>query len=197
MLKRDDFEREHCTGLCECGCGQQTTISDVNFRSRGWVKGQPRRFIVGHYRPAHVEGNYEKQQGRRIHAIRAEKALGKPLPLGAVVHHADGSKASDAPLVICQDHGYHSHLHARMRVLAVGGNPNTQKVCSGCKQVKNKTEFGKDRSKYCGLQGSCRECLLAKHLTAPGKWSDARRRRHSVVMRGVHERQTVSVGQRV
>lgn len=36
-------------GYCECGCGQKTTVSPVNNRSKGLVKGQPRRFIKGHF----------------------------------------------------------------------------------------------------------------------------------------------------
>jgi hypothetical protein len=36
------------TGLCECGCGQPTTIPDKTNRKLGRVKGQPMRFIRGH-----------------------------------------------------------------------------------------------------------------------------------------------------
>jgi hypothetical protein len=35
-------------GLCECGCEQQTTIANRNDKLNGMVKGQPRRFILGH-----------------------------------------------------------------------------------------------------------------------------------------------------
>lgn len=35
-------------GYCHCGCGQKTKISISNDRRRGWVKGEPRRFISGH-----------------------------------------------------------------------------------------------------------------------------------------------------
>jgi hypothetical protein len=77
----------------------------------------------------------------RLHRFRAEKALGKPLPLKAIVHHADGSKADDAPLVICQDAAYHALLHARMRIKAAGGNPNTDRICVFCRLVKPISEF--------------------------------------------------------
>lgn len=35
-------------GYCQCGCGQKTEISKVNRTERGWIKGQPLRFVRGH-----------------------------------------------------------------------------------------------------------------------------------------------------
>lgn len=35
-------------GFCECGCGQRTRLIPESCRSRGLVKGQPYRFVVGH-----------------------------------------------------------------------------------------------------------------------------------------------------
>jgi hypothetical protein len=35
-------------GFCECGCGEETSVSDVTDRSKGWVKGKPHRFRRGH-----------------------------------------------------------------------------------------------------------------------------------------------------
>jgi hypothetical protein len=35
-------------GLCRCGCGQKTPLCTKNDRSKGEVKGQPKRFIKGH-----------------------------------------------------------------------------------------------------------------------------------------------------
>lgn len=34
--------------LCQCGCGNQAPIATCNWRSRGYVKGQPIRYILGH-----------------------------------------------------------------------------------------------------------------------------------------------------
>lgn len=36
-------------GLCVCGCGQKTSIAKHTCQQYGHVKGQPVRFIVGHY----------------------------------------------------------------------------------------------------------------------------------------------------
>ena len=35
-------------GHCHCGCGQKTSIPTKNDRGRGWVKGQPIRYVNGH-----------------------------------------------------------------------------------------------------------------------------------------------------
>lgn len=37
-------------GLCKCGCGQKTNLARNTDRTKGLVKGQPVRFIVGHNR---------------------------------------------------------------------------------------------------------------------------------------------------
>lgn len=144
-------------GLCECGCGQPTTISPATVPQHGYVKGRHRRFVRNHDKRKGVLSTYRRvygnhSSGTRLHRIRAERALGKPLPAGAVVHHADGSQSDDAPLVICQDQGYHRFLHARMRVQQAGGNPNTDAVCERCHGVKSRTEFRPNASAAFGVR---------------------------------------------
>lgn len=69
------------------------------------------------------------------HVLIAERAMGKPLPAKAEVHHVDESKGNNVPsnLVICQDHAYHRLLHVRMRALDACGNANWRK-CTFCKR---------------------------------------------------------------
>ena len=35
---------------CECGCGQQAPLAKKTNAAKGWVKGQPLRFVHGHNR---------------------------------------------------------------------------------------------------------------------------------------------------
>lgn len=158
--------------LCECGCGMETRIAATTQRRDGQFKGQPMRFIHGHNRRKpneHVEYRRLKiklglgSAGQvKIHRLRAERALGHPLPLRAEVHHADGSRDEDAPLVICQDRRYHQLLHSRMRVIAHGGDPNADSMCSVCQQPKPFSAFAKGASPY-GCNHTCRECLKVKN----------------------------------
>jgi hypothetical protein len=64
----------------------------------------------------------------------AEKALGKPLPYNAVIHHLDGNRSNAAKtnLVICENQGYHMLLHQRERALKQSGNADFKK-CVYCK----------------------------------------------------------------
>lgn len=159
-------------GLCECGCGHPTKISTVTDRARGWVKGEPVRFLHRHRRRNIVVSEYRRLVGnRRLHRARAEKALGKPLPLGTQVHHADGSRSDTAPLVICPDDSYHRLLHARMRVRSAGADPNSHKICGRCKVAKPFADFHRHTGTYDGLHYACRECSCAYQ-----RQSHARRR---------------------
>lgn len=109
------------TTSCACGCGQLgTRLYRLGHRP---IKGYPTKTEPG------------TDRTQRIHVLRAEKALGRPLPRSAEVHHMDGSKSADAPLAICPDKAYHRLIHVRMRVADAGGDPNTQRICGTCKEL--------------------------------------------------------------
>jgi HNH endonuclease len=86
------------------------------------VKEYPRRNITRYkngecYIMIRLDNKYKGE-----HILFAEKALGKPLPKGAVVHHMDrdgtnNNTKSPWNLVICPNQGYHMLLHARARAL--------------------------------------------------------------------------------
>jgi hypothetical protein len=46
--------------LCECGCGQITSLATRNDPTRGYIKGKPRRFISGHQGCDRVQTPEEK-----------------------------------------------------------------------------------------------------------------------------------------
>lgn len=121
-------------GLCECGCGEATAIANQTVRARGYVKGQPRKFKKGHSMRLLITGNhYPVRNAQREHRNVAERALGKPLPDGAEIHHVDGNKRNNSPgnLVICQSSAYHRWLHKRQRALDATGHANWRK-CTVC-----------------------------------------------------------------
>lgn len=113
---------------------------------------------------------------KRVHVEAAEKAFGGPLPDGVEVHHVDndGLHNENTNLVICQDVSYHRLLHVRMRTLAAGGDPNTDKICSTCRIPKNKSCFGNDRKQGDGLQLHCRECFNKHHRVRRARLKAAR-----------------------
>lgn len=132
---------------------------------------QPHKYQQA-YRPQHP-----RAQGKGVvyrHVIVAEAALGKHLPDGVEVHHVDENKQNNANsnLVICQDSAYHSLLHVRARAVRAGGNPNTQKLCGRCGELKPFSEFNRmSVHKGHGLQSRCRPCASAGFR----EWASKRR----------------------
>jgi hypothetical protein len=102
-------------GLCECGCGQQTRLAYRTDSARGWVKGQPMRFIHRHRLPPVLNGAANPRfsgglglhsdgrcyvtcrDGSRIAYSRAVMAanVGRLLESSEIVHHEDEDPTND------------------------------------------------------------------------------------------------------
>jgi hypothetical protein len=155
--------------LCECGCGQPTTLARVNCRAKGYVKGQPYRFRPSHHmRSGHCYARVGAGSAHRSHRAKAERALGRPLPRGVEVHHVDADIANpDARLVICESHAYHKLLERRARVVKAGGNPNTQRMCWKCRKPVDISDFYERKSprRVESHSSACKPCMraLANH----------------------------------
>ncbi len=169
-------EHSNPSGLCQCGCGERTSIARQTDTKLGWIKGQPIRFIVGHVSKARIRTKgYKSLDGMTgLHVAIAAAALGKPIPTGAEVHHVDGNTLNNdrRNLVICHDRAYHMLLHARARIVKAGGNPDTQKICGGCTRLLMREEFVRQRN---GLGYKCRLCrqLFNRAYVRPSQRVDA------------------------
>ena len=105
-----------------------------------------------HYKTVSV-GNGESVNE---HVLIAEIALGKALPKGAVVHHADGDKNNNvnSNLVICPSQSYHALLHARMDAMEKSGDPG-KRLCSYCKKYDEVSNLSYSKSSRKSYHKSC------------------------------------------
>jgi hypothetical protein len=158
-----------------CGCGGVAPLAPQTDTARGLVGGKPMLFIQHHHLRLKHKGRRMSSGGYVLvfrpnhpratsaglvfeHILVAEAALGRPLPASAVVHHVDDDKANNANgnLCILGSNTEHLELHARRRVRRAGGRPFLDWICSRCKAVKARTEFGRRRDGR--ISSTCRAC---------------------------------------
>lgn len=180
------MDKEIPYGLCHCGCGGRTKIASRTSAKDGTKKGEPCRYIYKHWslcktgtdnpnwkggRTVHAQGYVLIMQPQHPRATRqgyvfehilvAEKALGKLLPLGAVVHHHNKNRADNKTrgnLVVCQDRAYHLLVHQRMDALEACGHAGWRK-CWICQRYDEPSKlYIKDHAIY------HRQCANQRYL---------------------------------
>ncbi len=130
----------------------------ANFQSKWAVN------YSGYIQEVSVNAFGSKRHGKLQHVLIAEKALGRELPEGVVVHHHDKNRSnnSNQNLVICEDRAYHSLIHARMRSFEHGANPDIEGWCPRCNTVKPRDQFYLNPRGVFGIDQMCIECQLLR-----------------------------------
>jgi len=110
--------------------------------------------------PGHPKATVRSRGYVSEHILVAERALGRLLPAGAVIHHRDddGTRNDNDNLVICENQSYHTLIHWRRRVYRAGGVPGRDQLCRVCLQCRPIAEFHRRRR---GVASVCRACRRA------------------------------------
>ena len=119
------------SGLCECGCGQHTSIAKVTIRAKRHFKGHPAPFLFRHSMKRTGAQSHKWRGGRFQHAsgyiyvsapdhphvnangyvlehrLVMEQVLGRFLEPTERVHHINGKRADNRPENLQVSNGYH------------------------------------------------------------------------------------------
>jgi HNH endonuclease len=122
------------------------------------------------------EGYIYVTGGKREHVVVAETALGRGLPHGWEVHHANEIKADNSPgnLIICQSRRLHRLLHVipdllkhcvwlgevrRSVRLFANFEPKGRRYCLKCRELKSHGAFGDCTRDVEGIKSVCLQCI--------------------------------------
>lgn len=126
----------------------------------------------------YADGTYRTPDGRLVrqvqrgsrkrkfdYVLKIERLLGHELQKGVEIHHIDDNPSNDtnSNLVVCENRAYHRLLHFRQRILSAGGDPDKDRICTKCGQVKEKENFyfHKSGRQIGNAQSYCKACSLA------------------------------------
>lgn len=106
------------------------------------------------------KNGYERHgNDKYVHRTKVEKLLGRKLTTKECVHHLDFNKENNGNtnLVVCPNQEYHFLLHARQRILNLGGHPDTHAYCDYHKSLHLKEKFSTAPSHWNGLGNRCKD----------------------------------------
>ena len=139
---------------CSMGCYAQARFGpDRKFHPEGYVLIRK----PDHPRPLNGDFIYE-------HIFVMENMIGRYLIPPEEVHHVNEIRSDNRPenLILCPDRKFHKMLHIAMRIIAAGGNPDTQRLCCKC-GLREKSDFSNDAKGYCRSCHSTYENNRRKH----------------------------------
>ena len=178
------MENRH--GYCQCGCGQKTKVSPETNRAKGWVKGEPRRFLNHHNSKGENHPNWKGGKRKRgdgyilvrtgpsqtefEHRLNAKRQHGGELPDGAIVHHLNG-KQDNETVQVCLSHAEHRMIHVREKALQDCGHEDWRK-CHYCHQYDDPANLTKYASGH--YHKKCASEYVAKRRKEKGRKRDHR-----------------------
>lgn len=126
------------------GCSKQATgrmMCQMHYRrwrlygDVGCAESTRRKFGEGCFRADGYHIVSDNNRSTLVHRIIVEKAIGKKLPSGSVIHHVDGNPSNNenTNLVVCPNDAYHVLLHTREKALNECGNANWRR-CGYCRK---------------------------------------------------------------
>ncbi len=155
MLTIIEATDDPCKFRCICECGRERIVAGYNIRSGntrscGCSRGRRATRILGREGYITALGYFQVEGCRLEHIVVAEKALGRPLPEGAQVHHVNEIKTDNrgSNLVICPNRAYHILLHTRARAYDACGHADWHR-CSICKTYDDPINLDHRASKNC------------------------------------------------
>ena len=104
-------------GYCQCGCGQKTNISKRNYPERNQLKGEPCRFVAGHYSPE------QRRVGKPPRPRGVCKTEGCGRPQRKMGQHKDGGQRWGTLCTRCNRQKYSPPSNTVSRRLAKRAKP--------------------------------------------------------------------------
>lgn len=65
-------------GLCQCGCGNPAPIASCNDKSKGWVRGEPLKYISGHQAQLFQKGEANPKFKGGVRIVNGRRQIWMP-----------------------------------------------------------------------------------------------------------------------